>query len=297
MKNLSIISIALLSLSLGCGPDTVSTTADGESPTGTSASDDSTGTPAESTGNETNPSVDSSTGAVDTGSATTIGPDPDVGILECDLFGQDCPEGEKCTIWANDGGSQPNATRCVPVADDAGAPGDPCTVEGTPASGFDDCELGSWCWNIDGKTLEGECIAFCLGDESNPTCEDPGTTCVLTAEGPPLCYRTCNPLAPECEPDEGCYPRNEDWLCTPIGLEAGYGEPCEFINGCAPGLICLGANLVAGCEEGASGCCTDPCPLDDPMCQGAAEGAVCQPWYEEPPEGYENLGVCVLPEP
>ena len=295
MKHLSVISIPLLSLALGCGPDTVSTTAEGESPTSTSDPEDSTGAPGESTA--ANPSVDSSTGAADTGSATTIDPDSDTGTASCDIYLQDCPEGEKCTIWANDGGNIPNANRCVPIADDPGAPGDPCVVEGSPYSGLDDCELGSWCLDPDPKTLEGECIAFCLGDERNPTC-DPGFACVINARVPPLCFRSCDPLAPECDPGEGCYPRDEHWLCGPVGIEAGYGEECQFSNACSAGLFCLAPELVAGCEEGATGCCTEPCALDDPICQAADLGAVCEPWYDAPaPEGYENLGACVLPPP
>lgn len=60
--------------------------------------------------------------------------------FECDVFAQDCPPGEKCVPWANDGGGVWNATRCSPVDDDPAAPGEPCTVEGGPTSGIDDCD-------------------------------------------------------------------------------------------------------------------------------------------------------------
>src|SRR5690606_7229360 len=44
---------------------------------------------------------------------------PDTGsTAECDVFAQDCPPGEKCTFWADDGGSSWNALKCVPVVDD-----------------------------------------------------------------------------------------------------------------------------------------------------------------------------------
>ncbi|MEX1364969.1 MAG: hypothetical protein AB1Z98_17710, partial [Nannocystaceae bacterium] len=32
---------------------------------------------------------------------------------QCSLFAQDCPDGEKCMPWANDGGDAWNATICV----------------------------------------------------------------------------------------------------------------------------------------------------------------------------------------
>jgi hypothetical protein len=82
-----------------------------------------------------------------------------------------------------------------------------------------------------------------------------------------------------------------------------YGDPCEFINVCDPGLICLDAATVPPGQpcEGAAGCCTEICDLSDPagdmQCAGAAEGQTCQPWYEEDsaPIGFEDVGVCALP--
>ncbi len=56
----------------------------------------------------------------------------------CDLFQQNCPEGEKCASYAEGGGIVWNATKCVPVTGDAG-PGEPCTAVGGGISGFDDC--------------------------------------------------------------------------------------------------------------------------------------------------------------
>ena len=42
--------------------------------------------------------------------------DGGTGVFECDLWGQDCPDGEKCMPWASNGGTW-NATRCSPVVD------------------------------------------------------------------------------------------------------------------------------------------------------------------------------------
>ena len=41
---------------------------------------------------------------------------PDGGhTYECNIITQDCPRGEKCAVWDEEGGSHWNATRCVPV--------------------------------------------------------------------------------------------------------------------------------------------------------------------------------------
>jgi hypothetical protein len=82
-----------------------------------------------------------------------MGVEPDGGSMhECDTFVQDCPPGEKCTVWASDGGSSWNATKCVAVVDDPSGPSEPCHVELSAVSGLDDCERGAPCWDVDPKT-------------------------------------------------------------------------------------------------------------------------------------------------
>ncbi|MEM7152269.1 MAG: hypothetical protein AAF799_05470 [Myxococcota bacterium] len=297
MRRTSIAFPLPILLSWACGPDTVASTSNGDNATETSDPTGSTSASAASTSNGSAPSVDSSSGAADTVAETTMGIDPDTGPAECDIYAQDCPKGEKCTIWANDGGDAVNATRCVPVVDDPVAPGDPCVIEGGPASGIDDCAHGAYCWDGDPTALEGICVDFCSGSEDDPFCDDPDTACIISADFPPICRRTCNPLESDCQPDEGCYPINDYWLCADVNWDAGYGEACDFPYACLPGLVCQDSELVAGCEKGAAGCCTDLCNLVDPMCQAAKGGAMCEPWFEEAPPGYENVGVCVLPPP
>jgi hypothetical protein len=232
--------------------------------------------------------------------------EPDVGpAFRCDLFEQDCPPGEKCTVWANDGGSW-NATKCVPVVDDPAGPGEPCHVEGSGTSGIDDCDFGAVCWDVDPKALEGVCMPFCVGDASNPYCEDPDRTCPIYADGAfVLCFPNCNPLEQGCREDQTCLPVQDAWICGPdaSGDMGAYGDPCEFLNVCDPGLICLGASAVPPglpCE-GATGCCTEVCDITDPagdqQCAGAAEGQTCQAWYEEgaAPVKWEDVGACALP--
>ncbi len=265
------------------GPDSVSTTQ------GTTAG----------TGDE---SGDSSGGPV-----TTVGfiQDPDGGgvSIECDIWAQDCPEGEKCMPWANDGGSSWNATRCSPVDPAPAQPGDECTVEGSGVSGIDNCEVSSMCWDVDPETNMGTCAAFCMGSEANPVCEDPNTSCVIANEGVLiLCLPNCDPLLQDCAEGQACYPIDDGFACAPdAGGEMGlFGEPCEFINVCDPGLFCANADAVPDCA-GSSGCCSAFCDLTDEMagaaCPGAAGGQDCVAWYEEgqAPPGFEDVGACAIP--
>jgi hypothetical protein len=250
----------------------------------------------------TDPTTGAESGS-DDGVVFLVPPDGGGISFECDLFAQDCPAGEKCMPWANDGGSSWNATRCSPIANNPGQPGDECTVEGSGTSGIDDCDLGSMCWDVDSETNMGVCVQMCTGDSSNPICEDPSTTCTIANDGAiVLCLPVCDPILQDCPQGQACYPVADDWVCGPdaSGEMGGYGDPCEFINVCDPGLICLGASATPNCQ-GAIGCCTEVCDLTDPagdgQCTGAPQGQTCQAWYEEgsAPPGYEDVGACALP--
>jgi hypothetical protein len=88
--------------------------------------------------------------------------------------------------WADDGGTEWNATKCSALDPDSKAPGEPCTAEGSGVSGVDDCEEGSMCWDVDPDTLQGFCVAFCIGTEANPSCADPELVCTIL-DFLPLC--------------------------------------------------------------------------------------------------------------
>ena len=172
---------------------------------------------------------------------------------------------------------------------------------------MDTCERGSLCWAVDPETHEGTCYAFCMGDESNVYCQDPDTECAISNSPPyALCIPRCNPLLQDCPVGQACVPLQDSWHCAldASGDAGTYGDACEFINVCDPGLICLSTSTVPPglpCE-GAAGCCTEVCDLTDPLadlqCAGAAEGQTCQAWYEEgtAPPGFENVGACALPQ-
>lgn len=140
---------------------------------------------------------------------------PDGGntALECDLLANDCPDGEKCSPWANDGGSEWNATRCVPVAREPAGPEEPCMVQGSPVSGFDDCEVGSVCIGVDAMTLMGVCEPMCTEGMDGILCSDTGELCVYTGPaGVPFCYLECDPMAmePMCPRGEVCVELNPE---------------------------------------------------------------------------------------
>ncbi|MEM7152266.1 MAG: hypothetical protein AAF799_05455 [Myxococcota bacterium] len=302
MSNFTFLgSLALVAMT-ACGPDLVPTRSD-DGTTTTDASS-SSGAPrpsstSTSTADSTSTPTTEATGLDEPG--VSFVDDADIGInLGCDPYVQDCPPGQKCAWWANDGGGAWNDTRCVPVVDDPAARGEPCTVVESGTSGLDDCEFGAMCWDIDPETLEGYCVEQCSGSEQWPACEDPETTCSIAGDGLALCLPNCNPLHPDdCAEDQGCYPINEDWRCAPdaSGKMGAYGDPCEFTNVCSPGLICGHPSFVPDCDSSV-GCCTEVCDLDEPECSNMELGVGCTPWWTDSstaPVGYDDVGVCALP--
>ena len=233
--------------------------------------------------------------------------------FECDLYTQDCPAGFKCAPYANDGGGAWNATKCAEIVPHPDQDGELCTVIGSGVSGEDSCDVGHMCWDVDPETNQGMCVPFCIGDDSNPQCADPGKVCSVSKSFA-LCLEECDPLAPIAGPaqqtDEGlemcpvgcaCYPLNEGFACAPdvSGEMGAAGETCEFINVCDPGTFCLGAAAITTCE--GAGCCVPVCDLDDPwadtICYAFDPGTSCEAWFaeSEAPPGNENVGVCVVP--
>lgn len=122
----------------------------------------------------------------------------------------------------------------------------------------------------------------------------------------------CDPLTgPPCpgtQLPEQCVPniQNDGWECAPQEGDPnlGYGDECSLEY--SPELACIGATTclpseglgVEGCDGGSEvGCCTQLCSLTAKDASCPDEGQVCSPFYgeEEPPEGYEDVGVCRLP--
>jgi len=245
--------------------------------------------------------VTSGTGSTATESGTTddtagnntflIDPDFNDVFPGCSVFEQDCAPGEKCNIWANDGGNVWNATRCVPLDRAPGGPDDPCTVEGSGVSGIDSCDIGAVCWDVDRLTLEGTCVSFCTGSESAPICQG-GLTCTA-GNLIYLCLPTCDPLVQNCIDGEACYVLEDTTECAPVASDEGGAvfDTCSVPNACELGLNCTDAAVVGLCDEGAEACCTPFCDLQSPTCP---EGTQCTSAFAEGmvPPGYEDVGVC-----
>ncbi|MCH9687394.1 MAG: hypothetical protein K0V04_38525 [Deltaproteobacteria bacterium] len=309
---------SLILMLLGCGPATAPMgTTEAGSTAGTDSGPTATSMPTMGTSATTATTVSTTSGADSTTGPGSTGRDfidpPPPGCetgteggaptVECDMFAQDCCPGDKCTAWANDGGPAPNATRCVPIDPKGGAPGSACTVMGDQASGLDDCDAQSYCMTFATPGPEGVCRPICEGDADEPVCPA-ASECVVINDGVlPLCFDTCDPLAPACP---------EAWSCQwwdPVGaplcfpdtpLEPGFpGDPCEFQISCELDDHCIDAASFPGC--GGPGCCTPYCDLTDPQSDAACllvdPALACVPLFRPgaEPAGLEHLGVCGLP--
>ncbi|MBL4688463.1 MAG: ribulose phosphate epimerase [Nannocystaceae bacterium] len=223
---------------------------------------------------------------------------PDGGPVgnECDVWDQDCPDGEKCNAWANDGGGSWNALRCVEIAPDPGQPGEECTVIGNGVSGADDCDVSVMCLNVDSETNMGICVEMCKGNAEAPVCNTPNTTCTISNDGVlVLCRPLCNPLANECPAGQACYPVGDAMVCAfDASAEGGLaGDPCASINACDSGHFCASPRAVPGCD--GTGCCSPFCTIGD--ASNCLPEQTCQAWYpagEAPAECLAEVGACLL---
>lgn len=208
-------------------------------------------------------------------------------IYECDLFEQDCPMGEQCMPWANDGGNYWNASRCVPIDESPAQLGDPCVVEGQYASGLDSCDLGLMCFNIDLDTNEGTCVELCGGTAEDPTCSSGVACSSLYPDSPRLCLEPCDPLAPDCPPNSGCYFVDGRFSCAGTNAQQQPGEGCDDSYNCVGGAVCVEARVFGG-DCSFTSCCVSYCDPDAPDCPPELECVL----FEEAPD----VGVCVVPE-
>jgi hypothetical protein len=331
-RTLLISSFLCSAMMIGCGDDgkgaaTTNTTkttpaADdgGDDTTGnvnpSASSDPSATDPSNPTtqGDETaDPSAATTNASSATEPATTAGDEGTTGcgficdttggnttVALCDVFKQDCPEGEKCSAYAEGGGSSWNATKCVPVTGE-GTPGDACTTEGGGVSGLDDCQKGAMCWDVDAEN-KGLCVELCGGTEASPTCSNEADFgCAVVNDGVlNLCLPDCDPLIQNCPGDDLCIPIADTFVCVldASGADAGKAfDPCEFANSCDKGLGCFNPANAMECDANAGGCCLPFCDLSDPGVKCPGVGQSCVSLYEEgmaPPE-FENVGVCAIP--
>lgn len=221
---------------------------------------------------------------------------------QCNLFLQDCPDGQKCTAWNEDGGIFPNGTRCVPLDPNPVGPGDECKVDGGFGTGTDNCDRGSLCLDLENDGM-ATCVAYCTGSMDNPKCPDQTEQrCSFLFEPTvPLCFSRCDPLIQDCGTGEACVPNQAAlgapyFVCMPRvfpTIPGKYGDSCYALSGCDPGNLCIYAENLPSCQT--IYCCSvwcdltavDPCAEFDPT-------LTCVPWFlpgQETP-GYENVGIC-----
>ena len=278
------------------GTSSTPTATTAPSPTGTPPNPATSASPTTASTSSTDASTGSEGGVLDEGGFLSL----DAPLQDCTIWEQNCPPGEKCTAWADDGESAWNANRCVPVADNPVGPGEPCTVEGVSSSGIDNCDATSMCMPNFGES-DGYCVAFCTGSPDAPVCGS-GELCIVSNEDSlVLCWESCDPMAQDCAADEwACWATPYGGICAPgeVG-PGGHGTACAMIAACSPGFVCVVAGAVAGCP--GEPCCAAYCDTEDvgadEGCPGYDEGERCLPAYPEgdAPEGLEHLGICIIP--
>lgn len=246
-------------------------------------------------GTETTSTTSSDPTGMDT-QTETFGfvPDTNPTDLSCDPWAQDCPEGEKCVPYVSSDGGLWDAHKCVPVMGEQ-APGESCESAG-PVEATDDCDITSFCWNVDNEGVGGECVRFCSGTPDAPICPS-ASQCLIDGNGVfNLCIGICDPLIQDCGAGQACYWDGGSFSCAPTTQDIPAGQPCGFVNDCALGLICVGASAVPDCA--GANCCTAYCDLEqgDAGC-AALPGTSCVPFFEEGQEPPSNptLGVCQVP--
>lgn len=205
--------------------------------------------------------------------------------LECSVTEQDCPEGEKCNPWANDGGALWTATRCVPLDPAPAGLDELCSVEGAFVSGIDSCEAGLVCASSSPDSLrtnEGVCVALC----GAAPCSQ-GTLC--TVAGPlnlGTCGTICDPLTEGvCPPGNSCMPAGLGFACN-LTAESVNDAPCNVPGQCDVGHVCIDASQCDA--ELSETCCAELCDLEAPSCLG---GQTCTS-YGSPLAAYSAVGFC-----
>lgn len=291
-----LLAASLLALGLAAGCSDKQVTANDEN--GDGGSDDAGDMP--DTGADDELGTDGAEGneSSDDGNDGAFVSLPDGGAVNtCSPADQDCPEGEKCTGYVvQDGYCCVDANKCVPVIGTLQL-GDPCTR----TADNDDCDVGLFCMTkTSGSTGEGVCLAFC--DAGEQDCHEdglPDAKCVAFNDGTlPLCQDDCDPVTQDCGGSLGCYGvGDQGFVCSLPGFEDGLGndgDMCYTVQSCKPGLGCTAAEVLDGCD--ASRCCTPYCDLSEPDTCLAPEA--CVPYFEAntAPPGYENVGLCAIPE-
>lgn len=282
----------------GSGTEAESGSETGAGPTDTPTSGTTSGTTGVTTGVTTSATSEAITTGGDCMSGFLCNPDAGGGeALGCDVFAQDCNEGEKCVAYGSGGSNSWNATKCVTVTGD-GVPGDVCSAPQGGLAGVDDCGAGVFCWDVLNNL--GVCVALCQGTADSPTC-DPDSVCLVSNEGVlNLCLPRCDPLVQDCPGDDLCVPNGDNFFCSQdaSGDEGQTNDPCQGGNVCDKGLLCRDtATASSACDPGSNGCCQPYCEYPDAPCPNPDQA--CLQWYnpDDLPMNDPKLaiGICGIP--
>lgn len=203
----------------------------------------------------------------DTGMDAGMDAGPPGPVPSCDPFsgGAACEEGTKCSvvITADADGMVTDITFGCVDAETSKAEGAPCSraVDATPDDEednvlTDNCAEDLFCWRKPGES-RNVCQTLCAG--TTVDCGE-GSFCQTLNSDPQFGTCTeaagCDPVFQTgCEPGESCYViggTNGDLLghcfefSPPDGGTGMAGEPCEFVNNCAPGTQCTADMLADG---------------------------------------------------
>ncbi len=298
MKRLTMLLASTFALSLAaCGDK------------GSGDESGSTTAPTSSSSGEAGETGDASSGSTSTGISTTsdgsgfVNSDMNAACGEsCDIWTPgDCGSGQKCTSVGCEVGTTAWDSNVCRDIQGSKQLGDECEYLGTGIDGNDDCDDGLMCWNQNADTGLGLCVAFCTGSAAAPNCASPNI-CVIANDGVlPICLPQCDPLVQDCDNGDLCVPDfNENGFVCVLDASGGmspYGAPCQYANGCNPGLMCIASDSVPEPEcATAAGCCSPMCDLNEPnTCPGS--GQECQALYQpgNAPPGFDHMGVCAVP--
>lgn len=277
-----------LVLAGGCFTDSGGTgglmTTSGSSTGGTTAPTSTGG----DTGSPTSTGTGTSTGSSDsepTGT-TTLGNEGKA----CDPWAQDCGTGLKCVPYASDGNDVWDANKCTPVG--VGGTGASCKATGSPTSGYDSCGAESICWDVDAQTLQGVCYAQCTGSPDAPICPIGSVCSKINMGSVNLCLADCDPLIDMCPEGQVCVPDGDDqFLCLTSGGAVEANKPCDYVNECAPGSMCVNSTSSVLCDENFDFCCLPFCSLAMPDCPVGLE---CLGYFADgmAPAAHADLGLC-----
>jgi hypothetical protein len=274
----------------------------GESAESDTSSSASTGSSSSASTSSSSTDGDGDAEVTDEGSPFVPNSDWGSTFEPCNVFDQDCPEGEKCVTTLDPAF---NIFRCVPILGDK-AVGETCSFDAK--SGSDDCDASSHCWNLepDEQGVEhGECVPMCIGTRDDPSCPGQGESClgfecrIFGQVGYPFCVERCDPVAQDCGEGKACFfdYGYSSFFCGVVNIPGAIGESCGWSQECVAGLMCVSADALPECLGDA--CCSPICVTGDhAACEASWPGTVCSDALDYPlMDGCPTYGACTAPSP